>query len=249
MPELKPYRGMSSRQFDTLEDPQQKAQAQRIASLAQGFVLPQKGMGGCLIFGSVFAFWICSFLVTGGGMFSASALGEESFLGIIFALGPCLMFPILIVGTVAILFFGGRAWDAFMERRIGKPAVYASSERLMRGEILDISYDQEINNPTEIQEIIFKLIMRETATYTSGTDRVTVTHDYPAGEVRRPGRTMQRGYRLSERADFEIPPDAMHTFVQRNNKLQWFFMVEVKIAKWPDYHQDYEILVIPEVAQ
>ena len=40
----------------------------------------------------------------------------------------------------------------------------------------------------------------------------------------------------------------MHTFIATRNKLQWFIRVEIDFAKWPDYKEDFEIHVLPEMS-
>jgi len=38
----------------------------------------------------------------------------------------------------------------------------------------------------------------------------------------------------------------MHTFVAQHNKVQWILKFHLKIARWPDITEEYELQVIPE---
>ncbi len=250
MPELQPYKGLFAEWLASMDTAQaeQVRQPSGITDLAH---LAPGGYARRLIIGAVVAWWLL-----GVGLFVAVwLLGGLSLVmrkgGILGVVGmsyvPCLCFLLLVAGTVAVAFGGPRLQAAIVGRRLGSPVMWASAEELLRGDTLDLTFSQDINRPTDIQSVVFQLLLRETVTYTSGTDRVTVTHDHVIGRVERPGRPMQKGYRLEERADFRIPPDAMHTFVASNNKLQWFVTVQVKIARWPDFRKVYQVTVLPEI--
>jgi hypothetical protein len=251
MPELQPYRGIYSRPSDAPGG--QVAQSRPPAWLANLSRQTSGGSRGYVMIGVILAWWLLSFClmaaawVMAGPLLSLVADVEAGKIG-----GPlassclCFCFPVTVVGTIAIIFGWPRVGDRIVGRRLGKPVVWASADQLRRGDPLDITYKQEVNSPVEIQSVSISLILRETVTYTSGTQRVTRTFDYVVGQVESPGRSMQKGHQLDERASLDIPPDAIHTFVKRYNKLQWFVAVKVDLVKWPNFNELYEVFVLPQ---
>jgi hypothetical protein len=252
MPELQPYRGgltEAAARAGVSRSPAARRMVGGVSSMAKPALGKQQG---CMMAAAVFGWWglgvgLFLLLEFAGGRFIESLLGED--LGSVFTMVlPCVCFPLIFGGTVVVLV--GRSWlmGLIVSRKLGSPSLWASAEEVLRGDVLDLTFGQDINSPTDIESVIIQLLLRETATYTSGTDTVTVTHDHVIGQVERPGRPMQKGFRLEERADFEIPPGAMHTFVANNNKLQWFVTVQVKIARWPDFYEFYHVTVLPQEA-
>jgi hypothetical protein len=246
MLELQPYRGKFTQAI-------QSSAAEQVPGLRYAAVfanlmnLRRSGLKGRLILGATIAWVILGFLALALGWTFVDVEGVP-LLKTLTCAGPCAILLVLAVGALFILIGGSMLWDAVVARRVAKPTMWASADRLRCGDELDLTFRQDINSAVDVQNVIMKLILRETATYTSGTDTTTVTHDNLVQQVERPGRHMQKGYLLEERVVLDIPPDAMHTFSAHKNSLQWFVTVQVSLAGWPDFHEIYEVTVLPETA-
>ena len=82
--------------------------------------------------------------------------------------------------------------------------------------------------------------------YRRGTNTYTVTHEaFETEQVLLTEMTATAGTELAARARFSIPTDSMHTFVQTNNRLEWFLEIRVRIAKWPDAAYEFACEVWP----
>jgi hypothetical protein len=46
-----------------------------------------------------------------------------------------------------------------------------------------------------------------------------------------------------------IPADGMHSLDVRRNKLKWIVKIQMKIPRLPDFIEEYELTVLPEMAQ
>jgi hypothetical protein len=89
-------------------------------------------------------------------------------------------------------------------------------------------------------------LMRESATYTRGTDTYTDKQEFVKRTVPIPGRTFRAGETLAIDATFAVPPDGMHTFSGTKNKIEWLVRVEVRIARWPDVKEEYPVVVLAD---
>jgi hypothetical protein len=130
--------------------------------------------------------------------------------------------------------------------KIAKPEVSVSSDILRVGESFRFNYQQTFKRAADVKGIVVSFVFRESATYQRGTDTTTVTHEHEREKFEYPGRPVSAGAMFSEERTLQIPDDAMHTFVARRNKLQWFIKVHVAIAGWPDFKEEYEVKVLPE---
>jgi hypothetical protein len=130
--------------------------------------------------------------------------------------------------------------------KITPPEVHLSTDIARLGETVAFSYFQQVKKPVQVDRISVRLIRRESASYTRGTDRVTDTDEQILGTVEKPPRLYRDGEAISLNETFTVPHDGMHTFNGNNNKIQYLIKVEVLIAKWPDVKEEYAIFVVPE---
>jgi hypothetical protein len=162
--------------------------------------------------------------------------------------GGCGSFVVLIAGTLVVMYVAARYWQSRLEAVVGQPEYRLSSQQLRRGESLDVSYRQEVRAPLELRRIDMQLVLREQATYTQGTDRITATHDHVIHQEWRAGRALQPGEWIDERMTCQVPADAMHSFRATNNRLEWLVTVKVTLSVWPhEFSTQQEITVLPEV--
>jgi len=91
--------------------------------------------------------------------------------------------------------------------------------------------------------IVVEFILRETAVYQRGTDTRTETQDKIVQEFHLLGQNYQAGQAF-QKLDVTGSCRWMHTFVAQHNKVQWILKFHLKIARWPDITEEYELQVI-----
>lgn len=183
-----------------------------------------------LLFGS---FWtVISAIV----LVAALVSGERG--GALFA--ACFLLPGLIILGYAATVYYSRA-------RFGRPEVMVSTGTARLGETITVTLQHTFRRQVKLEYIRLQLLFRETATYQQGTDTRTVTHNEVFEQFELPGGPYYAGQTISESYHLHFPVDGMHTLNVRRNRLQWFVHLEAGIPKLPDYVDEYEITVLPEV--
>lgn len=158
---------------------------------------------------------------------------------------PELLFPLGFVG-IGLIILVGMLWRYFARVKVGRPNISVSKDTVRVGETFNVIYEQEFRQVTETQSLTIQLIFRESATYTRGTDTRTDKHDTVLDRHEASGRRFESGEIFRLDCSFTIPDNAMHTFVEDKNKLQWFVSIHIDILNWPDLHEEYEIIVLPD---
>ncbi|MFZ0548492.1 MAG: hypothetical protein WAM60_23795 [Candidatus Promineifilaceae bacterium] len=176
--------------------------------------------------------------------------GESRLAAILASTGPFLicfvpsMVPFLLIGGWVVI----RALNPVVAKtRIERPEVLISNNTLRVGESFRVTYRQAFKFATDVDKALIQFVLRETATYQRGTDTYTVYHNHVHFERSYPSKHYESGQLFEDSLELKIPLDGMHTFMATRNKLQWFVHVEVKLAKWPDYKEDFEVQVLPEM--
>lgn len=160
--------------------------------------------------------------------------------------GPIIMG--LIFGGFALFLAVGAGRQMLTNYRVGKPQVMLSHETAVLGDTINIDFDNTFNRSIDIDRITGSLIFKETATYQQGTDTRTVHHDHLIDSRETMGGHFQSGSFVSERYEFQIPRDGMHTLKVRRNSLRWLFIIEMHIDKAPNFKKEYEIQVLPQLS-
>lgn len=176
--------------------------------------------------------------LVGVALFTVPKLfGGGSFLELLFLLPFwAIGFVILGVGLMPRI----RAW------KIAPPEIDVSREAVRLGESFDFRYYQAFKDRLELDFARVEFFMRETAIYRRGTDTYTETHEVPVYTKEIPRGTYSAGDYLDLSHRFTVPPDAMHTFIAANNRIEWLLRVKVSIARWPDVNETYPVRVLPE---
>ncbi|MCA9934911.1 MAG: hypothetical protein H6662_11065 [Ardenticatenaceae bacterium] len=161
------------------------------------------------------------------------------------------MTGILIGGlfvAIGVAILGYALLVAYTRARIGKPEILLSNTTLRVGETFTVSYLHTFKRDVTVGEIHLQLIFRETATYQQGTDTRTVTHDHMIDERTEPGGSFQAGSLINQTYEFQIPPDGMHNLDVRRNKLQWILRMKMSVPRLPDFVEQIDLDVVPEMA-
>ena len=149
-----------------------------------------------------------------------------------------LLFTLILWGVVIL--------GVIKRRYYGAPDIAISKPQVGVGEEFAMSYHHEFKRNIPVKQYIFRLIMRESATYQRGTDTVTVTHDHKIDEFGYPPQTFPRGHVIQDQWNVKIPPTGMHTFSARRNKIQWFIQIEIDGPGPLDVKREYEVIVLPQ---
>jgi hypothetical protein len=188
---------------------------------------------GIAVLAFIGVMWTCCSLVVTVPM----ALNEE-WTGVLFSL--CFVIPGLLILAYAATIYYSRA-------RIGKPEVLISNTNLSVGEQFTVNLMHTFKRNVQIDRLEVQLIFKETATYQQGTDTRTVIHEDVYENFELPSGQYQAGQTIQDTYTMQIPADAMHTLNVRRNQLQWFVRVRASIPKLPDYVDEYELMVRPEL--
>jgi hypothetical protein len=203
---------------------------------------------GCLAaFGALFVLISCAgalFVVPGlRGDYSLANIIAPSNIGGLIG-GSIFGLAFFVVGAV-MLAAGVRVLMA--RSRVTRPEVALSTQTPRVGEVVTLSYQQTFRTATDVQGIRFQLILRERATYRRGTDTVTVRHDNVAQEYQIAGRRFAAGDGFQDQRQFKV--QGMHSFSASRNELLWLIHVQVEMAGWPAYEEEYPLQVSSELAR
>ncbi len=189
---------------------------------------------GVMFLGIFGLLWTCCSLT-----FTVPTLLSGEYLGALFSV--LFVLPGLIMLGYAATVYYSRA-------RVGKPDITISNSSLRVGEQFTVNLMHTFKSNVQLESIVVQLVFKETATYQQGTDTRTVTHEDIYENFELPGGEYLTGQYIQETFTMKIPPDAMHTLKVRRNRLEWFVRVKADIAKLPDYVDEYELAVLPELA-
>ncbi|MBI1903639.1 MAG: PH domain-containing protein [Planctomycetia bacterium] len=160
--------------------------------------------------------------------------------------GVCPILFISLFLLVGLLAAAGTAAKMLAMSRFHPPVVTVSVQPLFLGEPFICQVVQRAKKLVQIDRINLKLICRESATYRSGTNTVTVNHDaWTAEAIVAEGATADPLRPIEALHEWRIPPDGMHTFHAARNKIEWILRVHTDVPRWPDYTIDLPLVVAP----
>lgn len=154
----------------------------------------------------------------------------------------CLPFILIFGAIIGYIVYYQRA-----RAKVGKPTVTVPTT-LRVGDKFDLQYHHTFNQSITCEKFSVQLIFEERATYSQGSNTRTVTHEQVIAETGFPGRVFQAGDMIADSLSWQIPREAMHTLKAPRNVLRWVVRLKLIIPKYPDYQDEYEINVLPEIA-
>lgn len=193
------------------------------------------GMIAGLAFGTAFA---------GVGVvltvFGASSLALGKFGGF----GP---------GSVGLLFVVAGIGGGYMavrnrlaQRRIGRPEVTVGPRDVAPGGALDVRIQLQPASVVELASVKVKLLGQEVVVSGSGTDKTTHRHTLHETElVLASDRTLSPSELPHFDTRFVLPASAAWTFKASSNEVKWEVTVYLDIRGWPDWSDEYPIVVRP----
>ena len=101
----------------------------------------------------------------------------------------------------------------------------------------------DVSGRTErIEKLAITLEAREEATYQRGTNTYTDRRTFAQLTVAELSDPREM---LTGDTTFTVPPDTMHSFAARNNKIVWCLRVKGSIRFWPDVNDEFPFTVLP----
>ena len=169
--------------------------------------------------------------------------------------GAIKWFVILFIGLfvlagIGLLLLGIRLIinAILVGQKIMPPVLTIDRQPLRLGERFKVAYDQQTRKDCEVNKVTLKLTCKEWVRYTVGTNTRTAEHTVSKVEqVVLENTLAQPACPIAGEAEFEIAPEAMHSFDAPNNKVKWTLSVQTDIARWPDYNDDLDIKVAPRL--
>jgi hypothetical protein len=159
-------------------------------------------------------------------------LGCGGFAALVALLGIWALFTAAVVGS-----------------RLADATLTLAQYPLRLGEHFEVAYEQAVRRTHQIALVSIALKCEEVARYRVGTD--TKTAKRTVLEERRTlleSGTAAPDASLASSVTFEIPPTAMHSFDQPNNKVLWTLRLRIEIPKLPDYVAECGLTVSPKLA-
>ncbi len=188
-------------------------------------------------------FWLAITLANGDfpqEITGASLLGVG--ITLFSTLAGCSPFILIFGAIIGYIVYYQRA-----RAKVGKPTVTVPTT-LRVGDKFDLQYHHTFNQQITCEKFSVQLIFEERATYSQGSNTRTVTHEQIIAETGFPTRVFQPGDMIADSLSWQIPRDAMHTLKAPRNVLRWVVRLKLIIPKYPDYQDEYEINVLPEIA-
>lgn len=127
---------------------------------------------------------------------------------------------------------------------VGPTLIEIGDHPLRPGGEYDILLSQGGN--LSIRRLEVDLICQEKATYRQGTDTVTDTVlVYRQAIFSQEKIDIQSGMPFEARCKFQVPAEAMHSFLAVNNGILWKLSIQVELARWPDFNRNFQLVVCP----
>lgn len=183
-----------------------------------------------------------------GGLFVS---GIATFIGLIYYFNEG--FSIWVLGFLAIFVLVGLVLifmgflQLLAQSRLRPPEVRLPVSPLFIGEQVTARFSQVPKRGVQVNSVKIKIVCRESATYTHGTNTSTVTHDvFTQEHVILENMAASPMQPLEAEFELAIPHEAMHTFAATHNKIMWLVETHTDVAGWPDYSQTLAFEVAPK---
>jgi len=122
-----------------------------------------------------------------------------------------------------------------------RPRLTVSTNAAPLGSGVELRWD--VSGRTErIEKLAITLEAREEATYQRGTNTYTDRRTFAQLTVAELSDPREM---LTGDTTFTVPPDTMHSFAARNNKIVWCLRVKGSIRFWPDVNDEFPFTVLP----
>jgi hypothetical protein len=136
-----------------------------------------------------------------------------------------------------------------VRRLLGAEQLAIEPVRARLGDTLTVRCNLPVKRSVHVERFALELICREWVQYRRGTkvyrDRQEV---FCQSHVALQDSDVAGGRILVGEALLAVPPTAMHSFRARNNRIEWFVRMDVRIPKCPNVRKERPIIVLPLLA-
>jgi hypothetical protein len=136
-----------------------------------------------------------------------------------------------------------------VRRLFGAEQLTIEPARVRLGDTLTVRCSLPVKRSVRIERFALELVCREWVQYQHGTkvyrDRQEV---FCQSHVALQDGDVAGGRMLTGEALLAVRPTAMHSFHARNNRIEWFVRMEVRIPKCPNVRKKWPVIVLPLLA-
>ncbi len=153
-----------------------------------------------------------------------------------------ILLPFIAIGVAGVVIF---VRALVLQTAVGPTQIEIADHPLRPGDRCDIYIGQ--GGAGMFRRIALSLELEELATFRQGTDTRTerrVVRQEAVAEWR--AVAIAPGRRFEERASFEVPTGAMHSFASQHNAVTWRIAVRVEHSTWPSFTRHFPIVVLPQ---
>jgi len=153
----------------------------------------------------------------------------------------CLLVILSLGGAAGIIVGFNLLWRYFINLKLGEAQLVADRDVIRRGDELRIIFRQPVKQQTALDHVTIRFMLQEWVRYTQGTNTYTDLHNEIVDEQVFGEQLIEAGDTIEKKVRFRVPSDAMHTFSDDHNRLNWLVTVQVGIKVWPDFYERYEV--------
>jgi len=186
-----------------------------------------------------------------GRLAMAKVLGVPFFiigLAMIYLSGS---YPLTLALGLAATGFGG--WQIFLmlrnklaRQKLGEIEVRLHPDKLRPGDHLECSVALPSSHAERLQKITATLIGEERVVSGAGNHKMVHTHKIHEQVMEETThQTVDNANKLQFNLPLQLPADAPSTFRAPDNALFWFVRVQCDIRGWPDWVQEFPLMVMP----
>lgn len=151
------------------------------------------------------------------------------------------LIPFLLIGSGLVV---ALVRQILIDTAVGPTIVEISGHPLFPGQSYELFFSQTGRAKLDVFEAL--LVCEEEASYRQGTDTRTATRRVCEQRVfRREHIEFRREEPFEARAEFIVPPGAMHSFRSDHNRINWRLIVKGKAPRRPEFERSFRLCVYP----
>lgn len=160
-------------------------------------------------------------------------------------------FQMILFGLLGICMGAFGAWNSrkqignlLSRRKLGDVSLRVSPTATVPGEAVEATLSMTAREDVKIEEVKIALILRESATSGSGTNRKTYTHDTIIDDdILLQEHRLFRDQPYSTALTMTLPADAPASFSVSDNRILWIVRADVDMPGWADLFEEFYLTV------
>jgi hypothetical protein len=151
---------------------------------------------------------------------------------------------VLLIGVGGVAFVLIRSW--LLRGRFGEIEMTVEPEVVSAGGALSVRISFSPQKETSLQGAVLRLRGFERVVSGSGTNKTTRTHELHSEELEiAPAQLLMSHRPVRLEGAVNLPIAAGPSFAATSNMLKWTVEVRLLIARFPDWRQTREVVVVP----